>query len=71
MKAIINDYKTKVKEFLFQFSLHKSYYGAKRKMKNVWKMKWKNSNICIWETILQKILSAKNHLGKVSQLSIS
>ena len=40
-------------------------------MKNVWKMKWKNSNICIWETILQKILSAKNHLGKVSQLSIS
>lgn len=31
MKAIINDYQTKVKEFLFQFSLQKSYYGAKEK----------------------------------------
>ena len=31
--------------------------------------KWKNSNICIWETI-QKILSAKDQLGKVFQLSI-
>ena len=38
MKIIISDYQTKVKEFLFQVSLQKCY-GAKRKMKNVWKMK--------------------------------
>ena len=35
MKAIINDYQTKVKEFLFQFSLQKSYYGAKKKWRSM------------------------------------